>query len=206
MLTPPNRPKGWCPMSDIDPIAPHGGSLVNLLVGGAEADALRQEAANLPKLVVSERELSDLEMLAVGALSPLTGFQGERDYHSILDSMHLQNGLAWSIPVTLVHAISLSSMYSTISISPPTCAEPTCIRMWYLAPGLLLDRGEDLPHREACASAEIEAAAGMSFEQQFQRSDMRGRKISNVDIVANRGAVGCVVVVAEDGEVADMSL
>ncbi len=88
-------------MSDIDPIAPHGGSLVNLLVGGAEADALRQEAANLPKLVVSERELSDLEMLAVGALSPLTGFQGERDYHSILDSMHLQNGLAWSIPVTL---------------------------------------------------------------------------------------------------------
>jgi sulfate adenylyltransferase len=88
-------------MSDIPQIAPHGGTLVNLLAPGAEAESLRAEAEHLPKLVVSERELADLEMLAVGALSPLTGFQGERDYHSILESMHLENGLAWAIPVTL---------------------------------------------------------------------------------------------------------
>jgi sulfate adenylyltransferase len=88
-------------MSDTPQIAPHGGTLVNLLAADAEADALRAEAEHLPKLVVSERELADLEMLAVGALSPLTGFQGERDYHSILERMHLENGLAWAIPVTL---------------------------------------------------------------------------------------------------------
>ena len=51
-----------------------------------------------PKLVPNERELSDLEMLAVGALSPLTGFQGEADYRSVLDSMHLANGLAVGDP------------------------------------------------------------------------------------------------------------
>ena len=85
-------------MSTIDP---HGGTLVQLLAEGAGADALRDEARNLPKLNVSERELSDLEMLAVGALSPLTGFQGEADYHSVLETMHLQSGLPWSIPVTL---------------------------------------------------------------------------------------------------------
>ena len=88
-------------MSEITQIQPHGGTLVNLLAGDAETDALRTEAANLPKIVVSPRELADLEMLAVGALSPLTGFQGAGDYRSVLDTMHLENGLPWAIPVTL---------------------------------------------------------------------------------------------------------
>ena len=88
-------------MSETHQIAPHGGTLVNLLADDATTAALAAEAANLPKLVPNERELSDLEMLAVGALSPLTGFQGEADYHAVLDSMHLANGLAWAIPVVL---------------------------------------------------------------------------------------------------------
>src|SRR4026207_1902648 len=83
----------------MSPIDPHGGTLVNLLSDAP--DALREEARTLPKLVVSERELSDLEMLAVGALSPLTGFQGETDYHSVLETMHLESGLPRSIPGTL---------------------------------------------------------------------------------------------------------
>jgi sulfate adenylyltransferase len=82
-------------------IAPHGGTLVNLLLFGAEREAAAEEARSLPKLVVNARELSDLEMLTVGALSPLTGFQGEREHGSILDTMHLPDGLPWSIPVTL---------------------------------------------------------------------------------------------------------
>jgi sulfate adenylyltransferase len=86
---------------DLWPIAPHGGSLVDLLVTGPDRDALVEEAANLPKLTIDERELSDLEMLATGALSPLTGFQTEADYRSILETMHLGDGLAWAIPVVL---------------------------------------------------------------------------------------------------------
>jgi sulfate adenylyltransferase len=82
-------------------IAPHGGTLVDLLVAEADREKLLEEAQHFPKVAVSPREISDLEMLAVGALSPLTGFQGEADYRSILESMHLTSGLAWTIPVTL---------------------------------------------------------------------------------------------------------
>jgi sulfate adenylyltransferase len=88
-------------MPDDTTIAPHGGDLVDLLVPEALREATRAEADHLPKLVVNARELSDLEMLAVGALSPLTGFVGEADYLSILETMHLSSGLAWAIPVTL---------------------------------------------------------------------------------------------------------
>ena len=88
-------------MPDDTTIAPHGGELVDLLVPEGRRDANRAEADHLPTLVVNARELSDLEMLTVGALSPLTGFVGEDDYVSVLETMHLSNGLAWSIPVTL---------------------------------------------------------------------------------------------------------
>jgi sulfate adenylyltransferase len=82
-------------------IAPHGGALVDLLASDRDRDKLADEARHFPKVVVNARELSDLEMLAVGALSPLTGFLGESEYHAILDTMHLSNGLPWTIPVTL---------------------------------------------------------------------------------------------------------
>ncbi len=87
--------------NDVEPIAPHGGTLVNLQVTGPEADALSAEAINIPRVAIGERELSDLEMLATGGLSPLTGFQTEDDYHAVLETMRLSNGLAWAIPVVL---------------------------------------------------------------------------------------------------------
>jgi sulfate adenylyltransferase len=82
-------------------IAPHGGTLIDLLLSPTEAERASEQAEHLPKIAVSTRELSDLEMMAVGALSPLTGFMGEKDYRSVLDEMHLSNGLPWTIPVTL---------------------------------------------------------------------------------------------------------
>src|SRR5712692_2438050 len=82
-------------------ISPHGGTLVDRLATEAEAGALADEAKGLPKLALGMRPLSDLEMIAVGAFSPLTGFMDRAAYTGVVREMHLPDGLAWSLPVTL---------------------------------------------------------------------------------------------------------
>ncbi len=82
-------------------IPPHGGELIVNLASGAERENLLQQASSLPSIVVGSRQLADLEMLAIGAYSPLRGFLTQQDYLSVVNSMHLSNGLPWSIPITL---------------------------------------------------------------------------------------------------------
>ncbi|HLF79305.1 MAG TPA: sulfate adenylyltransferase [Dehalococcoidia bacterium] len=82
-------------------ISPHGGTLVNRIADGAEAQTLSEKAKSLPSLALSMRPLSDLEMIAVGAFSPNTGFMTRRDYQSVVEDMHLSGGAAWSLPVTV---------------------------------------------------------------------------------------------------------
>ncbi len=82
-------------------IKPHGGMLVNRYVDENEKPALLETAENLPKLELDDKNISDLEMIASGAMSPLTGFMKKADYTSVVDDMHLSNGVIWSIPITL---------------------------------------------------------------------------------------------------------
>lgn len=81
-------------------IAPHGGKLVNLVVSDARRKELEKAATGMPRIVLQDREQCDLELLAVGAMSPLTGFVSESDFHSICDRMRLSSGLPWSMPIT----------------------------------------------------------------------------------------------------------
>ncbi len=82
-------------------IAPHGGQLVNRLVSGAEREKWLAKAPSLNSLILNAREISDLEMIAIGGFSPLTGFMGQEEYRQVLREKHLANGLPWTIPVTL---------------------------------------------------------------------------------------------------------
>ena len=82
-------------------IRPHGGTLVNREVTGAERERLIESASDMPALRLGAREVSDLEMIATGAYSPLEGFLDRSDYSAVCANMRLANGVAWSIPVTL---------------------------------------------------------------------------------------------------------
>jgi len=88
----------------VSTIPPHGGRLIDRVAHGAEADDLRERAASLPAINLSVRQLSDLELIANGAFSPLDGFMGQADYDRVVDGLRLSNGLPWSIPVTLAVA------------------------------------------------------------------------------------------------------
>jgi sulfate adenylyltransferase len=82
-------------------IMPHGGQLVNRVLRGALREAALERVTSLPRVPLTRMAASDLEMIAVGAFSPLNGFMTKEDYDRVIDDMRLSNGLPWTIPVTL---------------------------------------------------------------------------------------------------------
>lgn len=82
-------------------IAPHGGVLVDRFVPESDREAAQTRAKSLPVIALNNRQVSDLELIATGAVSPLTGFMSQADYEGVVHKMRLANGLPWSIPVTL---------------------------------------------------------------------------------------------------------
>lgn len=82
-------------------ITPHGGQLVNCMLRGETRQAVLKRANKLYKLNLTPLNLSDLELIANGAFSPLTGFMKQTDYERVLTEMRLDNGLVWTVPITL---------------------------------------------------------------------------------------------------------
>jgi sulfate adenylyltransferase len=76
-------------------IKPHGGTLVDRT--GERPDDLD----SLEVVTLTPREVSDLDMLASGALAPLEGFMGRADYERVVEEMRLGDDLAWALPVCL---------------------------------------------------------------------------------------------------------
>jgi sulfate adenylyltransferase len=87
-----------------DLIPPHGGLTepVSLTVPRGEEERFRAEAARLPKLPVSDADLSSVYRFGDGALGPLTGPMDEATYHRVLDRSVIERGgraWAWTIPI-----------------------------------------------------------------------------------------------------------
>ena len=86
-------------------IAPHGGTLV-------DRTTQTPAAAGLPTVTLSPREAFDLEMIAIGAFSPLKGFMGQADFTRVCKEMRLADGTVWPIPVVLSPADDVAAKVS----------------------------------------------------------------------------------------------
>ncbi|KAK0504787.1 hypothetical protein EDD18DRAFT_313267 [Armillaria luteobubalina] len=112
---------------------PHGGVLKDLVARDASISRqLKEEAESLPELVLTERQLCDLELITNGGFSPLEGFMTEKDYQSAVDTLHLTNGVLFPIPITLdvsgevINRLSIQPG-SRVSLRDPRDEEPLAI-------------------------------------------------------------------------------
>ena len=80
---------------------PHGGKLIDLMVNKARQAEIIKQSSKWKDLVLTQRQLCDLELLLNGGFSPLTTFLGEDDYNEVVNSMRLKSGVLWPMPITL---------------------------------------------------------------------------------------------------------
>ena len=85
----------------LGPSIPHGGELVNLLLSGAEKEDTQRRAASLVQIPLTRSIQRDLELLAVGAYSPLKGFLTQGDFTRVVRESRLADGTLWPIPIGL---------------------------------------------------------------------------------------------------------
>jgi ATP sulfurylase len=86
------------------------------------AAALRERAARLPQVTLTAREVADLDLIASGAASPLSGFMGLRDYRSVLARLRLADGTPWPVPFTL--AVTVPQMASALHHGAAALRDP----------------------------------------------------------------------------------
>ncbi|MFO7774298.1 MAG: sulfate adenylyltransferase [Candidatus Hydrogenedentota bacterium] len=82
-------------------ITPHGGRLVNRLLTGSALEEARTKAQSLPRIPVDGYTAFDIDNIAKGIFSPLEGFMNEEQTRRVIDTMHLRDGVPWTIPIHL---------------------------------------------------------------------------------------------------------
>ncbi len=82
-------------------INPHGKKLVNRILSKKESDNFFRKKDKIPQIQIDPELIKEVENIANGTFSPLSGFLRKKDYVSVLENMHLQNGTVWPIPIVL---------------------------------------------------------------------------------------------------------
>jgi sulfate adenylyltransferase len=80
---------------------PHGGKLINLMVGHERGTELQAQSRDWPSWDLTSRQVCDIELLLSGGFSPLSGFMNRADFESVCGNLRLVDGTLWPIPITL---------------------------------------------------------------------------------------------------------
>ncbi|KAJ2442124.1 Sulfate adenylyltransferase [Coemansia sp. RSA 2424] len=105
--------------------SPHGGVLKDLYIRDEPIQAaLQAEAETLPHVVLTERQLCDLELILNGGFSPLEGFHTQEEYTSVVHGSRLPCGTLWTIPIYLDIASSVLSQLNVTVGSQLTLRDP----------------------------------------------------------------------------------
>ena len=84
-----------------EPMLANLSSIPELYVSHESAQKLKVEAADLISWDLTPRQICDLELLMNGGFNPLIGFLSEADYNSVVETMRLEDGSLWPMPITL---------------------------------------------------------------------------------------------------------
>jgi sulfate adenylyltransferase len=80
-------------------IKPYGGELINLMTSSQEAKELKK--GSFKTLNCTDRNACDIELLLIGAFSPLTGFMSEANYNSVVQGNRIESGLLFGLPIVM---------------------------------------------------------------------------------------------------------
>jgi len=80
-------------------IKPYGGKLINLMASDLEVDDLKTDSYKT--LNCSDRNACDIELLLIGAFSPLSGFMSEANYKSVVKEHRIESGLLFGLPIVM---------------------------------------------------------------------------------------------------------
>jgi hypothetical protein len=89
-------------------IAPHGGTLITRILEGHEKEERLTRVSSLATIPLTYFALSELDNIACGLYSPLTGYMTSEAYESVIEEMRLPNGTVWPIPIVLPVEASLA--------------------------------------------------------------------------------------------------
>ena len=79
----------------------HGGKLVNRIFDEGKRAQVLEECRNSPSIVLDEEDIKDIKNIARGVYSPIEGFLCKIDFESVVQSMRLEDGTIWPIPIVL---------------------------------------------------------------------------------------------------------